>query len=50
MNTERGMNHFVRALVLFFRSLKPSVIRNPRSDIVGTDHLGNKYFEIQASK
>lgn len=48
--TPRGMNPFVRAFVLFVRSLRPSVARTPRSDLVGTDHLGNKYFETPPSK
>lgn len=46
---ERGLNPFVKAFIYFARSLKPSFIRNPPAKLVGTDHLGNKYYEAAPS-
>lgn len=47
--SERGMNHFLKALKYFVRSFKPANIRT-NAVLVGTDHIGNKYFEVKAGK
>jgi len=50
--SDRGKNHFIRAFQAFYRSLKPSAYRSYAHPgiHVGTDYLGNKYYEIPPSK
>ncbi|KAH9424436.1 NADH dehydrogenase [ubiquinone] 1 alpha subcomplex assembly factor 2 [Dermatophagoides pteronyssinus] len=44
---DRGMNPFVKAFWNFVRTLKPSRLIGSRPEFIGSDHLGNKYFEIK---
>ena len=49
--SERGMNHFYKTVLYFVRSLRPSFIKSQYGSVlIGKDHLGNKYYEIPASK
>lgn len=49
--SDRGLSPFVKAFVYFLRTLKPSrIIGTPRAQFIGSDHLGNKYFEIKNGK
>ncbi|KAH7641315.1 hypothetical protein DERF_001125 [Dermatophagoides farinae] len=46
--SDRGLSPFIKAFVYFVRTLKPSrIIGTPRAQFIGSDHLGNKYFEIK---
>lgn len=47
---DRGMNPFVKAFWNFVRTLKPSRLIGSRPEFIGSDHLGNKYFEIKNGK
>ncbi|OTF74278.1 hypothetical protein BLA29_001643 [Euroglyphus maynei] len=45
--SDRGMNPFIKAFFNFVRTLKPARIIGSRPQLIGVDHLGNRYFEIK---